>query len=144
MQKDIKAMNAGNLNAYKEADVEHNFASVPGWGDNSYYQKRLFQKINANPKKNGHNYNNDNIFNSTQDVVTNINNKVHYGMSYFLGDNEQLFYQVGNGRTQRNNFRVNTNSKSMDHGNLNSIDKTINAAGRKAGFAIANVAQTNF
>ena len=34
MSEDIKAMNMRNLQAYKNKDDGHNFASVPGWGEN--------------------------------------------------------------------------------------------------------------
>ena len=143
MPKDIKAMNNANLKAYKDADVENNFASVPGWGDNSYNQKRLFQKIGSNPKRvEGDLNNNDrgNIFSTTNGGGV-INNKVHYGMNYFLGDNEQLFYQEGNGRNQRNNFRVNTFSKSTDFGNSNSVQRRISNSNQK--IKLQNAAQTS-
>ena len=119
MSEDIKAMNMRNLQAYKNKDDGHNFASVPGWGENKspQYQKQFFQKVKTNPKNTVtvfNNNNNGNIFN-TSNAAGQIDKNVHYGMSYFLGGNEQLFYQVGNGRTQKNNFRVNAYSKSTDN-----------------------------
>lgn len=48
MNKDIKAMNMANLQAYKEVKTESMYAQVPGWSDNTY-KRRLFQKV---PKRN--------------------------------------------------------------------------------------------